>query len=61
MHLKYRVEVSTNYKKIQPLKIIYIENGIVHPLPNPNDLTNERCGGVTDINLKFVELSLTKG
>lgn len=60
MHLKYRAEVSTNYKKIQPLKIIYIENGIVHPLPNPNDLTNERCGGVTDINLKFVELSLTK-
>ena len=57
---KYRMECDTEYEKSIPLQVLQVKDGIVHPLPTRGDLSNERSGGVTDLNSKFIELSLTK-
>ena len=57
---KYMLEGQTKYEKSIPLKILKVNNGIVHPLPPPGCYSNETTGGVTDVDSKFIELSLTK-
>lgn len=60
MSQKYWMECDTEYEKSIPLKVLQVNNGIVHPLPPLRKGLNATSGGVTDENSKFIELSLTK-
>ena len=59
---KYKLESQTDYEKTIPLEVFEVTNGVVHPLElsETNVTENNQFGGVTDENLNFIELSLTK-
>lgn len=62
MHEMFLLEQNTPYLKTEPLRIEDIPGGIVHPLENSASLadSSRMYGGVTDSDLNFVPLSLTK-
>lgn len=62
MRSKYELECETAYQKTNSLAVEKVQQGIVHPLQLSNTMRVEdnQFGGVTDSELKFVDLSLTK-
>ena len=59
MVYKYKMESESKYERFDSLEIQCIENGIVHPISSTRDNLNKTQGGVTDVNLNFIQLSLT--
>lgn len=60
MVYKYKMESKSKYERFDSLEIQCIENGIVHPISSTRDNFNKTQGGVTDVNLNLIQLSLTK-
>jgi hypothetical protein len=62
METKYYKANNSFIEKTESLKVIEIINGIVHPLELSETKLIEvkQYGGVTDVNLNFIEESLTK-
>lgn len=57
---KYQIECNTEYERHIPLQVQQVKNGIVHPLLSPGKKPHKVSGGVTDVDLNFIYLSLTK-
>ena len=62
MRSRYELECATTYQKTNSLEFETIARGIVHPLQLSETMRFEdnQFGGVTDSDLKFVDLSLTR-
>lgn len=59
---KFEHECTVDYEKTTPLEVLELSNGIVHPLElsETSQVENNQFGGITDEDLNFINLSLTK-